>query len=1301
MTGRAKDAVVAASRWMRRSSYVFRNRFRLGGARIGARFTACFVAIVLSMIAADAVAAWQLSRIVGSYRQLNQADQTSLSIVRVRLDVDTFRDSLAALVSTHDIRQFKAEVPSSSQNFGKDVAEAQRLLDSSSDTGKDPAIRSALETLRVTLPSQLDTTVELASAGDWPAVGLRVRYQVQALINLSSSLVEEVDREVSRQRAEAIESGDRARRQLILVLPVTALLTLFVAVALGWYTTRSITDPLSELEAGARALAQGDFQHQIAIQGEDELAQLGQVFNQTARRLATLYDNLRDNEARLRLTIDTIPAYVWSALPDGSLDFINQRWLGFSGLSAEQGLGWGWEEAVHPEDRDHFFEAWRAAIASGEAMEAEARVRRADGQYRWLLIRNVPLHDETGTIVKWYGTSTDIDDWKRAEQALRQSESYLAEAQRLAHTGSWAWDAATGEYGHWSEEMFRIFGFDPQEGLPTRATVFRQILPEDRDRVEGSLQKSLREKVDTFNEYGMVLPDGTVKHIHIIRHPVLNDAGDLVKLVGTAMDITERKRAEEDLRESEIRFRTFVDHAADAIFVYDLERGTIFDVNPQACEGLGYTRQELVGMNPLAYHLESDSDRPAMESVAERAAAGETVFDTHWHRRKDGTVFPVEVHTSAFWYGGRRFLLKIGRDISDRLRTEEALRERASLLNLTHDAIFVMDMEGVIKYWNRGAEAQYGWTAEQAIGRVSQDMLKTVYPSPLEQIKAEVMCTGRWEGELVQTRQDGTQVVVASRWSLQRGAQGAPVGILETDNDITERKQAEQALQESEANLNRAQEIAHIGSWHLDITGNQLTWSDEVYRMFDTPTGTPLSYEAFLDRVYPEDRERVDRAWTAALQGAPYDIEHRILVGDELKWVRERAELEFDPQGTAAKGIGTVQDITERKRAEEALRRSEAYLTEAQSLSHTGSWAFDLDSNKYIYLSAECLRIFEIDAQQDLPAREAVSRRIHPDDWERVNGSFEKSLREKVDTSTEFRIALPSGTVKHVQVIRHPVLNDAGDVVEMLGTVIDITERKRAEEAVERLRHLEADLRHLNRVSMMGELAASVAHEVNQPISGVVSNGGACLRWLARDVPNVEEAREAARRIVRDGKRAGEIIRHIRALATKRAATNKEVLNLNETIQEVLALVGDEAKKKRVIIRTDFAAGIPPVSGDRVQLQQVALNLVMNAIEAMSSVDDRARELVVTTRNTDADQVLVTVEDSGTGIDPQMIDKIFDSFYTTKPGGMGMGLAISRSILQTHGGRLWAEAKVGPGTLFHFTLTKYHEEGSDTEVAGV
>jgi signal transduction histidine kinase len=258
----------------------------------------------------------------------------------------------------------------------------------------------------------------------------------------------------------------------------------------------------------------------------------------------------------------------------------------------------------------------------------------------------------------------------------------------------------------------------------------------------------------------------------------------------------------------------------------------------------------------------------------------------------------------------------------------------------------------------------------------------------------------------------------------------------------------------------------------------------------------------------------------------------------------------------------------------------------------------------------------------------------------------------------------------------------------------DISDRLRAEEQRQRLHQLEADLAHINRVSMMGELTASIAHEVNQPLSGVVSNGGACLRWLAGDAPNVEEAREAARRIVRDGKRAGEVIARVRALV-KRAATPSEKLDLNEIIREVLALVGDEAKRKSVNIRTQFADDLLPISGDRVQLQQVMLNLVMNAIEAMSSVEERPRELLITTRNIDADQILVTVKDSGPGIDPNTLDKIFDPFYTTKPGGMGMGLSISRSILLAHGGRLWAAAKDGPGTIFHFSLPKYHDEESN------
>lgn len=384
---------------------------------------------------------------------------------------------------------------------------------------------------------------------------------------------------------------------------------------------------------------------------------------------------------------------------------------------------------------------------------------------------------------------------------------------------------------------------------------------------------------------------------------------------------------------------------------------------------------------------------------------------------------------------------------------------------------------------------------------------------------------------------------------------------------------------------------------------------------------------------------------------------------------------------------------TEIAELKDKLAQETLYLAEAQRLTHTGSWALDVASQTFVYNSAETLRIFGFDPQDAPVTRERLMQRVLPEYREKLDKSLRKALHEKVDTVDEYKIVLPDGTVKDIHTIRHPVVNAAGEVVKLIGTSMDITARKYAEEERDRLRQVEADLAHINRVSMMGELTASIAHEVNQPLSGVVSNASACLRWLGGDPPNLEEARKAARRIVRDGKRAAEVIARIRAL-TRRAETPRDQLNLNETIREVLALVGDEAKRKSVIIRTQFADDLSTVSGDRVQLQQVVLNLVMNAIEAMSGVSERARELVITSRNTDADRVEVTVEDSGIGLDPTTIGKIFEPFYTTKSHGMGMGLSISRSILEAHGGQLRATAKGGPGTILHVTLPRCGQESN-------
>ena len=370
----------------------------------------------------------------------------------------------------------------------------------------------------------------------------------------------------------------------------------------------------------------------------------------------------------------------------------------------------------------------------------------------------------------------------------------------------------------------------------------------------------------------------------------------------------------------------------------------------------------------------------------------------------------------------------------------------------------------------------------------------------------------------------------------------------------------------------------------------------------------------------------------------------------------------------------------ERKRTQEQLQRSEAYLAEAQRLSHTGSWAFN--AREALYWSEENFRIWGFNPQQGLPDRDTVLQRIHPEDRDKVVEYVQKAVREKIDYAVEFRIVLPDRTVKHIHGLGHPVFSASGELVEVVGTQLDLTERKRAEEGRERLRQLQADLAHINRVTTMGELTASLAHEVNQPIAAAVTDANTCLRWLTRDQPEVEEARQAASRIVKDATRAADIISRIRLLF-KKGTPQRASVDLNEVIREMIALLRSEATRFSVSVRTELA-DLAQVMADRVQLQQVLMNLMINGIDAMRDIDG-PRELIIRSQRADG-QLMVSVTDTGVGLPPQQADQIFHAFFTTKPHGTGMGLRISRSIVESHGGRLWATDNSPRGASFHLTL---------------
>jgi signal transduction histidine kinase len=396
-----------------------------------------------------------------------------------------------------------------------------------------------------------------------------------------------------------------------------------------------------------------------------------------------------------------------------------------------------------------------------------------------------------------------------------------------------------------------------------------------------------------------------------------------------------------------------------------------------------------------------------------------------------------------------------------------------------------------------------------------------------------------------------------------------------------------------------------------------------------------------------------------------------------LKLLSSQAAISLENARLYAKLSNENRD---RRKAEADLRRSEAALTEAQQISHTGSWRWKVGTGEVSW-SAEHFRILAFDPATTRPSYAAFMERIDAEDRPAFEQAIQRAVRERSRFQHEYRIVLPEGSVKHLQSVGQPDVTETSDL-EFVGTVMDITERRHAEEA---LRNTQAELARVARLTTMGELAASLSHEINQPLGAIVTLGEAGLRWLNRDEPDLDEARDAFSRMARNAERAGGVIRGLRALA-KKSGPQVAKLDINDAIQEVLTLTRSELQRQGVVLRTEPSAEDRPVFGDRVQLQQVLLNLIMNAVESMSAVTDRPKMLTITAESVEPDGLRVAVEDTGTGLDPAIADRIFDSFFTTKPEGMGMGLSICRSIIDAHGGRISASPRAPYGTVFQFTV---------------
>jgi len=781
--------------------------------------------------------------------------------------------------------------------------------------------------------------------------------------------------------------------------------------------------------------------------------------------------------------------------------------------------------------------------------------------------------------------------------------------------------------------------------------------------------------------------DGTFFPVEVRVNQFEQDGRRLLCLV---RDITERKRTEDELRASEERFRSFVDHATDGFFLFD-EHQAILDVNRQACESLGYSREEMFGMHPRDF--DAGLDEATIARIGERVATGETVTFESLHRRKDGTMFPVEVRARRFQQRAHRLSLSLVRDITQRKHAEEILRESESrLLKAQRIALF--------GWWERDfLTAQVILSDEvcRIFGMEPVDMpewhqrwLNLIHPedrSRAAEAAAAALVAGgpRYDIEYRVVRPDGTERIVHSQGDVTWDASGRPLRQFGVLQDITELRRTEEELRESEERFRTLVQFSFDVYWETDAQ-HRFIRQEFAAGLADAPaqgseigkTRWEVPYLEPDAEAWRKHRETLD----AHLPFRDFELARPAPDGGK-RYVSVSGLPVFDKSGRFIGYRGVGRHITERKRAEEALRRSEAYLSEAQRLSHTGTLAFNATGP--LYWSEESYRIWELDPLQGLPHRETVLQRIHPDDRQRVDVETDAAVRQKRGFAFEFRIVLPDGTVKYIEATGHPLFSTDGELVEMVGTHVDVTERQHAQEEHDRLRQLELDLAHLNRLGMMGELTASLAHEILHPIATARNNARAAMRFLEMSPPRMADVTEALACIVRDVDRGKAIVDRIRE-HIKKAPPRNDRFDINEAIEEVIDMVRTPIDKNGVSVRTRLAAGLTSVWGDRVQLQQVVLNLILNAVEAMDPVEERGRTLSIRTEQSGAAGILVAVHDSGPGIDPEHLQRVFEPFYTTKPSGLGMGLSICRSIIDAHGGRLWADANQPRGTVFQFTL---------------
>ena len=901
------------------------------------------------------------------------------------------------------------------------------------------------------------------------------------------------------------------------------------------------------------------------------------------------------------------------------------------------------------------------------------------------------------------------EDLKTAQEELQRRWQYLAEAQRLSHSGTFGWKVNSGEL-LWSDETYRILGFS-RETNPTLDLVFDRIHPEDLDHMREVKDRAAQNGMDLDVEHRILLPDGAVKYLHAVAHAGRDRTGNL-EYMGVVTDITERKRDEEErqalsrnLQESKARLEEAQRIAHLGHYYWDLVANRV-TWSDELYRIYGLTPQEgPVDMATVREMIHPD-DRDHVFWVAEEAVRNGTPAETE-HRvvRPGGEVRTVQgLGTVKRDASGRAYeMFGTVQDITERKRGEEELQvlyrdlqeSKASLdeaQRVAHIGSWVWDLEKNHVTYSDEYYRIFGLVPRKDPIDIAT-VREMIHPEDREYVfrtAEEAIRSGeRAECEHRILRPNGEIRIVHSRGDLKKDASGRPYQMFGVSQDITDRTRAEGALKRSQFYLSEGERIAHIGSWAFNESGHY--WSDELYKIHGLePQSEAPTVEQYLALIHPQDRASMAETIKIMQERhRGHDLIERIIRPDgQLRYVRAVA-VPVVEEGVFKGFIGTTMDVTEQELLTQELRREQAYLTDAQSMAHIGSWAFNLVTHELLHSSDENARLYGFDPRQGPISAERFFNTQHSEDAPYVNAALERAVREGTDFYLDqYRIHHTDGSIRFLRAIGHR--NPSGEPGEYVGVTMDITERKRAEEERERLRQLEAELAHINRVNMMGELAAALAHEIKQPIAASITSANALLHWLAHDPPDLERARATAARIEQDANRAADVISSLQSFYRTGTPAERQIVDVKETIGEMTGLLRGEADRHSIKIHTELGADTPNIQANRVQLQQVFMNLMLNAIEAMK---DTGGILTIRSRMNPEGRLIVSISDTGIGLPAQSTEQIFDPFHTTKPQGTGMGLTITRSIVESYGGRVWATVNERAGATFHFVLP------SDTEAS--